>query len=456
MTSRSTGGEGIGRPPSRSPRRRRRTSASRRRRPRRRRRGRRRRSARGTYGTTFAALVVDVAVDRVRVRVDQELGRVEAQPGLRLVRPVDAVAVALPGPDARQVAVPVERVALGQLDARLCPVVVEEAQLDSFGVLGEEREVRALAVPGRAERERRPGPDRLLSRSRPSAGRHSTGRTSTVTLAKSATSSSSPRRTRSTLPPRRPRSAPRGGSHARVVDQRAVERAQLVVAALGVELRALERLARLRVGHLLARERREPLELAAAALPRRLGDRGVVVVGEKLERRLLAVLLAQEEQRQLRREEDAGRRDAPRRRRQAVAEGAVARPGRGSRSRSRAAPAGVSSYARRQVGHLPVRLVVPVLLAGQQNVQRVVELVGPLRVVAPLARSAGGRRSPSRRSRARAGARHGRGRRARAGRAARSRRRSRASRRGAARRCGSRAPRARRSGSPTRARRGRA
>ena len=42
---------------------------------------------------------------------------------------------------------------------RLLAVLVEQAQLDALGVLGEEREVRPAAVPGRAERERPPGPD---------------------------------------------------------------------------------------------------------------------------------------------------------------------------------------------------------------------------------------------------------------------------------------------------------
>jgi hypothetical protein len=69
---------------------------------------------------------------------------------------VDAVAVALAGADAGEVAVPVEGVALVERDALLA-VVAEEAELDALGVLAEEREVRPLAVPGRAEGERRAG-----------------------------------------------------------------------------------------------------------------------------------------------------------------------------------------------------------------------------------------------------------------------------------------------------------
>src|SRR6185437_13818496 len=84
--------------------------------------------------------------------------RVEAVALLGRVATVDAVAVAMAGAHARQVAVPVVGRALDHVDALLGPVLVEQAQLDVLGVLGEEREVRALAVPRRAERERRSGP----------------------------------------------------------------------------------------------------------------------------------------------------------------------------------------------------------------------------------------------------------------------------------------------------------
>ena len=67
----------------------------------------------------FARSQCDRALDRLRVRVDQELRRVEAVALLGRPGAVDAVAVALPGPDPGQVAVPVERRPLGQLEARL-------------------------------------------------------------------------------------------------------------------------------------------------------------------------------------------------------------------------------------------------------------------------------------------------------------------------------------------------
>jgi hypothetical protein len=79
--------------------------------------------------------------------------------GLGEVGAVHAVAVALAGADARHVAVPVVGGAVGDGDALLGPVTVEQAQVDLGRVLGEDGEVRPLAVPGRAEGERasRPG-----------------------------------------------------------------------------------------------------------------------------------------------------------------------------------------------------------------------------------------------------------------------------------------------------------
>ena len=78
---------------------------------------------------------------------------------LGLVRPVHAVAVALAGPDAGHVAVPVEGGALGHLHPHLPGAVREQAELDPLRVLREEREVRSLAVPARAKREGAARPD---------------------------------------------------------------------------------------------------------------------------------------------------------------------------------------------------------------------------------------------------------------------------------------------------------
>ena len=99
----------------------------------------------------------DIALDRLGVGVEQELGRVAALPRGRVVGAVHAEAVALAGPDARagsrarcsrrpRSGRPVPRYRLRG------PGGVEQAQLDLVGGLGVEGEVRAYAVVGRAER----------------------------------------------------------------------------------------------------------------------------------------------------------------------------------------------------------------------------------------------------------------------------------------------------------------
>ena len=105
---------------------------------------------------------VDLPLDRLRVRVDQELARVEPVAVVGLVGAVDAVAVALARMHAGQVAVPVVVRDPGELDPLLLALRGEEAELDALGVLGEDREVRPLAVPGRAERVGLPRPDLSL------------------------------------------------------------------------------------------------------------------------------------------------------------------------------------------------------------------------------------------------------------------------------------------------------
>ncbi|CAM5326054.1 hypothetical protein SHIRM173S_04985 [Streptomyces hirsutus] len=71
----------------------------------------------------------DRTADRTRVRVEQQLRRVAAQPPFGGVRPVDAEAVPLSRHDAGEVHVPYERVALAQFDRRLGAVVVQQTQL---------------------------------------------------------------------------------------------------------------------------------------------------------------------------------------------------------------------------------------------------------------------------------------------------------------------------------------
>ncbi len=102
---------------------------------------------------------VDRAGHAPRVRVEQQLGRVEPMPVRRRPRAGDAVAVVLAGPDVGQVGVPHVVRTLRQGDAPLASVAVEQGQLDARGVLAEEGEVGALPVPGRPQRIRCAAPD---------------------------------------------------------------------------------------------------------------------------------------------------------------------------------------------------------------------------------------------------------------------------------------------------------
>ncbi len=100
------------------------------------------------------------ALDGFGVRVQQQLAGVAAQALARVVRPVHPIAVALAGLHTGQVAVPDEAVDLGHLDApSLAAGVVQEAQLDLVGDLGEDGEVRAHAVVGGPQGVGVPGPD---------------------------------------------------------------------------------------------------------------------------------------------------------------------------------------------------------------------------------------------------------------------------------------------------------
>ena len=118
---------------------------------------------------------VDPALDRLGIRVDQQLCRVEAETPLGCVRPVDAVAVPLARPHSRQEAMPVECSAPWKDVPDLRTVRREQAELDPLGVLGEQREVRALALPGRPERKGPPRPHQPpspgASQRTPSGGR---------------------------------------------------------------------------------------------------------------------------------------------------------------------------------------------------------------------------------------------------------------------------------------------
>ncbi len=111
---------------------------------------------------------VDLAADRARIRVDQQLVRVETHPFARRVAAVHAVAVQLARTDPLQIPVPDVARLLGQCHARRFFAVrlIEEAQLDAGGVLGEDSKTGALPVPGGPERVRATWPDRERHQSR--------------------------------------------------------------------------------------------------------------------------------------------------------------------------------------------------------------------------------------------------------------------------------------------------
>jgi hypothetical protein len=100
----------------------------------------------------FAPL--DGALDRARVRVQQELRGEATVPFGGVPGTVDAIPVALSGNDVRQVPVPAERGHLAEVGALLVPIFIEETELHPLRDLGEDREVGADAVVHRTQRVR--------------------------------------------------------------------------------------------------------------------------------------------------------------------------------------------------------------------------------------------------------------------------------------------------------------
>src|SRR6185436_7315629 len=101
---------------------------------------------------------LDLSVDRFAVRIEQQLGRIASLSVVRIPRSVHAIAVAPARADVREVSVKDEGGDLGKVDAGLHAVGVEETELHARRDFGEEREVRADAVPGRTEGVRFAGP----------------------------------------------------------------------------------------------------------------------------------------------------------------------------------------------------------------------------------------------------------------------------------------------------------
>ena len=102
---------------------------------------------------------VDLSLDRLGVRVDEELRRVAPQPGARVPRAVHPPSVVLTGSDLGEVHVPDVAVDLVDVDpdlvvATVAGRVAEQAQLDPLGDRREQGEVGAGPVVGGAERRR--------------------------------------------------------------------------------------------------------------------------------------------------------------------------------------------------------------------------------------------------------------------------------------------------------------
>src|ERR1700691_3404228 len=84
------------------------------------------------------------------VRIQQQFVMIKTMALLRSVRAVDAVSVQLPGTHLGQIAVPYHVSLFGKRDANTLapPRIIKQAELYFLCVLGVQREVDALAIPG--------------------------------------------------------------------------------------------------------------------------------------------------------------------------------------------------------------------------------------------------------------------------------------------------------------------
>src|SRR5262249_24490998 len=93
-----------------------------------------------------------------RIRIEEELVRIETQSALGLIRALHAVTVELSRRDIVEVAVPDVLGAFRQRDALdLAPTMaVEQAKLHFFGIGRKQREISSAPVPSGSQRMRRP------------------------------------------------------------------------------------------------------------------------------------------------------------------------------------------------------------------------------------------------------------------------------------------------------------
>ena len=99
--------------------------------------------------------------DMTRVRIEEELVRIEPQARFRSVGPVHAVAIERPRARLGKIAVEdlVGALRKGYPLQFAAARRIEDAEIDGLAVLGEQRKIDALAVPFRAARIRAAGPD---------------------------------------------------------------------------------------------------------------------------------------------------------------------------------------------------------------------------------------------------------------------------------------------------------
>ena len=95
----------------------------------------------------------DLTVDGLSIRVQQQLVRVAALAGGRVVGAVRSITVALPGQHLGQIGVPAVSGCFRHRDPGF-PLVAEQAELDALGHLGKDREVGPGAVVAGAQRVR--------------------------------------------------------------------------------------------------------------------------------------------------------------------------------------------------------------------------------------------------------------------------------------------------------------
>ena len=96
------------------------------------------------------------AIERQRIRIDEQFRRIEAMAGVRRIGSIGAKAIALAFFEALDIAVKNVAAARGQFYAGdLFVGVIEETKLDRLGVSGKHRDIRAARVRRDAERLRR-------------------------------------------------------------------------------------------------------------------------------------------------------------------------------------------------------------------------------------------------------------------------------------------------------------